>query len=133
VPANIREEIQFYVQEYHLGASVLKRILRNKYPNQEIYSKDLYKMIHKFKVDVQVKNNAATLYEHLSKLQQENPDWYFKINFEGINNRLFKIFWMLPEQKNQQSHIAATAIVCDETILTYEWILEQTKLATGNL
>ncbi|CAG8539090.1 27710_t:CDS:2, partial [Racocetra persica] len=51
-----------------------KRILRNKYPNQEIYSKDLYKMIHKFKVDAQVKNDATTLYEHLSKLQQENPD-----------------------------------------------------------
>ncbi|CAG8663863.1 911_t:CDS:2, partial [Scutellospora calospora] len=30
-------------------------------------------------------------------------------------------------------HIAATAVVCDETVLTYEWILEQTKLATGNL
>src|SRR6266498_2651293 len=33
IPDNIMEEIQFYVQECHLGATVLKRILRNKYPN----------------------------------------------------------------------------------------------------
>ncbi|CAB5390940.1 unnamed protein product [Rhizophagus irregularis] len=39
IPDNIMEEIQFYVQECHLGASVLKRILRNKYPNQDFIIK----------------------------------------------------------------------------------------------
>lgn len=148
------------------GTTVLKRILRNKLSDQEIYDRDLYNMISRFKADVQIKNDALTLYESLVKLQQENPDWYFKVDFEGIDNRLSKIFWMSPDQKslwarfhdvvindntcktnkymmplsifviidsNQRSRIAATAIVCDETVSIYEWILEQTKLATGNL
>uniref|UniRef100_U9UYS5 SWIM-type domain-containing protein n=1 Tax=Rhizophagus irregularis (strain DAOM 181602 / DAOM 197198 / MUCL 43194) TaxID=747089 RepID=U9UYS5_RHIID len=37
IPDNIIKEIRFYVQECHLGATVLKRILRNKFPNQDIY------------------------------------------------------------------------------------------------
>ncbi|CAG8779969.1 11255_t:CDS:1, partial [Dentiscutata erythropus] len=39
-----------------------------------------------------VKNDAMALYEYLSKAQQENPDWYFKVDFEGVDNRLSKIF-----------------------------------------
>lgn len=38
IPDNIIEEIQFYVQEYHLNVTVLKRILHNKYSNQDIYN-----------------------------------------------------------------------------------------------
>ncbi|CAB4387579.1 unnamed protein product [Rhizophagus irregularis] len=34
---------------------------------------------------------------------------------------------------DQRSRIVATAIVCDETVSTYEWILEQTMRATGGL
>ncbi|CAG8673470.1 24933_t:CDS:2, partial [Gigaspora rosea] len=83
IPTHIRDEIRFYVQECHLGATVLKRILRNKFSDQEIYDRDLYNMISRFKADVQIKNDALTLYESLVKLQQENPDWYFKVDFKG--------------------------------------------------
>ena len=34
---------------------------------------------------------------------------------------------------DQRSRIVATAVVCDETVSTYGWILEQTLLATGGL
>ena len=34
---------------------------------------------------------------------------------------------------DQRSRIVATAVVCDETVSTYEWILEQTMRATGDL
>src|SRR5437868_4750802 len=34
---------------------------------------------------------------------------------------------------DQRSRIVATAVVCDETVSTYEWILEQTMRATGGL
>ena len=64
IPDNIMEEIQFYVQECHLGTTVLKRILRNKYPDQDIYSQDLYSAVCRFKSNNQ-KNDAATLIEHL--------------------------------------------------------------------
>ncbi|CAG8787153.1 20129_t:CDS:2 [Gigaspora margarita] len=139
IPTHIRDKIRFYVQEYHLEITVLKRILQNKFSDQEIYDKDLYNMISRFKADVQIKNDALTLYKSLVKLQQKNLDWYFKVDFKDIDNRLSKIFWILPDQKSlwarfhDQSRIVATAIVCDKTISTYEWILEQTKLATGNL
>ncbi|CAG8813062.1 15479_t:CDS:2, partial [Gigaspora margarita] len=83
----------------HLGATVLRRILRNKFPNQDIYSQDLYNIINKYKADSQTKNDAVTLYEYLLKLQQENPEWYFKVDFKGIDNRLSKIFWISSEQK----------------------------------
>src|SRR5581483_6695805 len=166
ITTDVKEEIKFFVQECHLGATVLKRILRKKFPDQEIYQQDLYNMIHKFKIDAQIKNDAVLLYEHLVKLQQEDSNWYFGVDFEGIDNRLSKIFWMSPDQKNlwtrfhdvvlndntcktnkysmplsvfividsdQRSRIVATAIVSDETVSTYEWILKETMLATGNL
>ena len=93
------DEIQFYVQECHLEVTVLKRILRNKYPDNEIYNKDLYNAIFKFKSDTQTKNDATMLVEYLVKLNAEDSEWYFKVDFEGIDNRLSKIFWMSPMQK----------------------------------
>ncbi|CAB4407838.1 unnamed protein product [Rhizophagus irregularis] len=105
IPDNIMEEIQFYVQECHLGATVLKRILRNKYPNQDIYNQDLYSAICRFKSNAQIKNDAATLIEYLKKLHEEDSE----------------------------CRIVATAVVCDETVSTYKWILEQTMRATGDL
>ncbi|CAG8828044.1 12674_t:CDS:2, partial [Gigaspora margarita] len=74
IPTNIKDEIQFYVQECHFGARILKKILRIKFSDQEIYGRDLYNLINKFKADAQTKNDALTLYEHLLKLQQENSD-----------------------------------------------------------
>ncbi|GBC15895.2 protein FAR1-RELATED SEQUENCE 5-like [Rhizophagus irregularis DAOM 181602=DAOM 197198] len=157
IPDNIIKEIRFYVQECHLGATVLKRILRNKFPNQDIYRQSLYDAIRKFKDSAQIKNDAITLLNRLIKLQQEDPNWYFKVDFEGIDNRLTKIFWMSPDQKrfwkrfhdviindntckinkylmplsvfividsDHRNRIVATAVICDETISTYEWILE---------
>ncbi|PKK79882.1 hypothetical protein RhiirC2_768662 [Rhizophagus irregularis] len=72
------------LQVCQLGTTILKRILRKKFPDQEIYHQDLYNMIHKFKTDAQIKNDAVILYEHLMKLQQEDSDWYFNVDFEGI-------------------------------------------------
>ncbi|CAB5377005.1 unnamed protein product [Rhizophagus irregularis] len=80
IPDNIIKEIRFYVQECHLdAATVLKRILRNKFPNQDIYRQSLYDAIRKFKDSAQIKNDAITLLNRLIKLQQEDPNWYFKL------------------------------------------------------
>ncbi|CAG8468138.1 14840_t:CDS:2 [Funneliformis caledonium] len=68
IPDNVIEEIQFYVKENHLKATVLKRILQNKYPDHEIYNQDLYNTIYRFKSDAQIKNDAATLLENFDKL-----------------------------------------------------------------
>ncbi|CAB4445989.1 unnamed protein product [Rhizophagus irregularis] len=76
IPNNIMKEIQFYVQEYHL---------------------DLYRAICKFKSNFQVKNDAATLIEYLKMLHEEDFEWYFQVDFEGIDNRLSKVFWMSPK------------------------------------
>ncbi|UZO05917.1 uncharacterized protein OCT59_026255 [Rhizophagus irregularis] len=42
IPVNVKEEIHFLVQDCQLGATVLKRILRKKFSDQEIYHQDLY-------------------------------------------------------------------------------------------
>ena len=73
------EEIQFYVQECHLGATGLKRILRKKYPDQDIYSQDLYNAICRFKANAQIKNDAAILLEHLVNLHANDPEWYLRL------------------------------------------------------
>ncbi|PKY55334.1 hypothetical protein RhiirA4_474698 [Rhizophagus irregularis] len=49
--------------------------------------KELYKLLYQFapslcKTPVDIKEEI--LYEHLMKLQQEDSDWYFNIDFEGI-------------------------------------------------
>jgi len=86
------KEIQFYVQKCHLDATTLRQILRNKFSDQNNYCQDLYNVIRKFKTNAQIENDAATLVEWLIKLQQEDSEWYFKIDFEGINNKPSKIF-----------------------------------------
>ncbi|CAG8651513.1 16024_t:CDS:2 [Gigaspora rosea] len=62
IPTNIKEEIRFYVQECHLGATILKRILRNKFPNQDIYSQDLYNIINQYKADATNNLQPATIF-----------------------------------------------------------------------
>ncbi|CAG8558431.1 14525_t:CDS:2 [Cetraspora pellucida] len=146
VPDNIKEEFRFYVQECQLGATVLKRILQNKFPDQEIYNRDLYNMICKYRAEAQIKNDASTLYEYLSKVQQENPDWYFKRclwarfydviindNTCKMNKYMMPLSIFIVIDSNNRSRIAATAVVSDETVSTYKWILKQTKLATNGL
>ncbi|CAB5360432.1 unnamed protein product [Rhizophagus irregularis] len=97
IPDNIVEEIQFYVQECHLGATVLKRILRKKYPDHDIYNQDLYNMICRFKANIQIKNDAAALVEYLVKLHAENPEWYFKVDFENFEHRWTDLINHYPE------------------------------------
>ncbi|CAG8459685.1 4064_t:CDS:2, partial [Racocetra persica] len=63
-------------------------LLQNKFSDQKIYNRDLYNMISRFKTDNQTKNDALALYKSLVRLQQKNPNWYFKVDFEGIELRL---------------------------------------------
>ena len=75
IPDDIMEKIQFYVQKCHLGTTVLKKILRKKYPDQDIYNQDLYNMICRFKTNIQIKNDAAMLVENLIKLHAEDAEF----------------------------------------------------------
>ena len=122
IPDNIINDIQFYVQECRLGATVLKRILQKKYPDQDIYRQDLYNAICKFKANMQIKNDAAALFEHLVELHTENSEWYFKVDFKGIDNRLSKIFWMSPEQK-QMWYRYHDVIINDNTCKTNKYLM----------
>ena len=49
------------------------------------------------------------------------------------NKYLMPLSVFIVIDSDQRSRIAAIAVVCDETTSTYEWILEQTKLATGGI
>ncbi|CAG8719078.1 17829_t:CDS:2, partial [Cetraspora pellucida] len=148
----------------HMNLVFVNKFIENH--NHILNKEELHLQFSPSLPGAQIKNDASTLYEYLSKVQQENPDWYFKVDFEGIDNRLFRIFWMSSDQRrlwawfydviindntcktnkymmllsifividsNNRSRIAATAVVSDEMVSTYEWILKQTKLATNGL
>ncbi|CAG8619948.1 8542_t:CDS:2 [Gigaspora margarita] len=98
---------------FALNASYQKcsnRVFVNKFIEEhnhelkdKIYDRDLYNMISRFKTNTQNKNDALTLYESLVRLQQENPDWYFKMDLmnkypeiQGYCNRVLyptKEYW----------------------------------------
>ena len=59
------------------GCHYFKKVLRNKYPDQEIYNQNFYSMICRFKSNIQIKNDVATLIEHLKKLHEEDSEWYY--------------------------------------------------------
>ncbi|CAG8786263.1 5875_t:CDS:2, partial [Dentiscutata erythropus] len=63
--------------------------------------------------------------------------WFYDVIINGnickTNKYLMPLSVFVIINSNQQSHIIAIAVVSDETISTYEWILKQTKLATGNI
>src|SRR5207244_1720495 len=54
-------------------------------------------------------------------------------NTYKTNKYLMPLSVFIIINSNQRSQIVATAVVCDETISIYEWILEQTLNATGGL
>ncbi|CAG8483428.1 25644_t:CDS:2, partial [Gigaspora rosea] len=112
--------------ECQLGATVLKQILQNKFSDQEIYDRDLYNLINKYKTCAQIKNNAMVLYEYFSKAQQENPDWYFKINFEA---------YCQSQECNALKHMKEQAQASSTTIAknTTEDITENTTKDTTDM
>ncbi|CAG8596150.1 17241_t:CDS:2 [Dentiscutata erythropus] len=54
----MQEDVEFYVKRCRFGATLIRKVLKEKYPSHPIFSKDLYKEIRKHKPSVQV--NEAT-------------------------------------------------------------------------
>ncbi|CAG8661323.1 3184_t:CDS:1, partial [Cetraspora pellucida] len=50
----MQEDVGFYVTQCHFGATLIWKILKQKYPSHLIFSKDLYNEIRKYKPSVQV-------------------------------------------------------------------------------
>ena len=76
--------------------------------------------ICKFKSNAQIKNDVATLIEHLKILHEEDPEWYFQVDLEGIDNRLSRIFWMSPKQRRMWSRYH-DVVINDNTCKTNKY------------
>ncbi|CAG8816780.1 1703_t:CDS:2, partial [Racocetra persica] len=67
----MREEINFLVTKCHLGATMIRRILKEKFSSHPIFARDLY-----------------------IKIQRYRPSFMW----EEETNTLINLFWMSPEQ-----------------------------------
>ncbi|CAG8641921.1 23301_t:CDS:2 [Racocetra persica] len=112
----MRKKIEFLVTKCQLGATIMRRILRE--------------------------NDTANFYDQLLSKQREDSLWFIEIMWKSETNILTNLFWMSSEQillwhefvqnDNMQSRIIAQAFICNEIIETYQWVLQITKKMTNN-
>ncbi|CAG8809845.1 8102_t:CDS:2, partial [Cetraspora pellucida] len=130
----IRYDIEFYIKICHFSTTLIKRILKEKYPYYPLYSKDLYTEIQRQRLSAQYNEyDTAQFYEELLVRQREDPRWFVKTKWEAKTTILTSIFWMSPElhyDDNMKSRIVAQALLSNETIKSYQWVLHMTKKAT---
>ncbi|CAG8539130.1 662_t:CDS:2 [Cetraspora pellucida] len=62
----MQEDVKFYINQCYFDATLIRKVLKQKYPSHSIFSKDLYKEISKHKPSVQVnEDDTSRLYEEL--------------------------------------------------------------------
>ncbi|CAG8442591.1 4562_t:CDS:2 [Cetraspora pellucida] len=95
----MRKEIEFLVTKCRLGATMVRRILKEKFPFHPIFAKDLYTEIQRCHPSYGVmKNDASRFYEQLLSKQREDSCWFVEVMWEEETNTLINLFWMSPEQ-----------------------------------
>ncbi|CAG8625952.1 22306_t:CDS:2 [Racocetra persica] len=102
-------EDKFLVTKYHLGATMIRCILKKKFSSYSIFSKNLYVEIQRYHPSYYIiKKDASQFYRELLSKQREDFD------------------------DNMQSCIIAQAFVSNEVAKTYQWLLQMTKKTTNN-
>ncbi|CAG8554190.1 4259_t:CDS:2, partial [Cetraspora pellucida] len=83
----MRDNVEFYVRQCHFGATLIQRILKQKYSFHPVFSKDLYKEIQKYKPTAQFnQGDAARFYEELLTKQHQDPHWFVEVTWEVETN-----------------------------------------------
>ncbi|CAG8576463.1 16725_t:CDS:2 [Cetraspora pellucida] len=95
----MRDDVEFYIRQCHFGATLIWRILKQKYSFHPVFSKDLYKEIQKYKPTAQFnQGDAARFYEELLTKQCQDPRWFVEVTWEVETSTLTGIFWMSLDQ-----------------------------------
>ncbi|CAG8614817.1 13229_t:CDS:1, partial [Cetraspora pellucida] len=95
----MQKEIKFLVFKCHLGTTMIRCILKEKFLLHLIFSKDLSSEIQRYRLSSNaIKRDAANLYEQLQSKKYKNPHWFIEAMWEEESNALISLFWMSPEQ-----------------------------------
>ncbi|RHZ70110.1 hypothetical protein Glove_275g98 [Diversispora epigaea] len=113
----IMEQIEFYVTHGHCDITMIRNLLKSKYPDRVFLPGDLGNAIQKIKREKGLNiGDAAFLLTKLLEYQKKNPEWFIKPLINDTSNRLIGIFWI--------SRLAAQAIIQDKRQELYEWLLQ---------
>ncbi|CAG8547072.1 20483_t:CDS:2 [Cetraspora pellucida] len=134
----MRDDVEFYVRQCHFGATLIRRILKQKYSFHPVFSKNLYKEIQKYKPTAQFnQGDAARFYEELLTKQCQDPCWFVEFsesighdNTSGTNCYCMPLSLFVARDDNMKSQIVAQALLSDETTESYQWTLRMLKKAT---
>ncbi|CAG8691894.1 5771_t:CDS:2 [Gigaspora rosea] len=73
----MRVNAEFYVKCCHFSATLIRWVLKQKYPSYFVFPEDLYKEIQKCKPLAQFnESDAARFYEELLDKQHKDPQWF---------------------------------------------------------
>ncbi|CAG8542026.1 4126_t:CDS:2 [Dentiscutata heterogama] len=79
-------------------------------------------------------SEASQLLKQLYEYREKDPNWYIEPLVDSISNRLRGIFWMDPGQRERWIRFCdIIALMSDETIESFRWVMGQLKKATGIL
>ncbi|PKC54855.1 hypothetical protein RhiirA1_542736 [Rhizophagus irregularis] len=133
-------DVEKYVVQRRMDSMSIYPLLKHDYPNQPIYMKDLYNAVYQFRK----KNNpgdgdASQMLQLLMDWKDSEPLWIIKTRLDPISRRLVSLLWMSPMilcvvtviDNNYRTRIIACAIIEDETLDTYQWILDSILTETG--
>ena len=99
---SVMEEIEFYVVNSYCDVSTIRNLLQSKYQKWVFLTQDLGNAIQKIKRDHNLQSgDASSLLAKLLQLQSENSSWFVKPWIDDTSNRLIRLFWMSPQQRER--------------------------------
>lgn len=92
------KDVEFLTKQVHLSTTQQRVYLEEKYPDQNIRSDVLRREIQKHRPTARdLSNDASKLYEHLTKLKENDTRWKVFVDFDETKV-LKRLFWMSPRQ-----------------------------------
>ncbi|CAG8606913.1 8580_t:CDS:2, partial [Cetraspora pellucida] len=92
------EDVKFMTMYCKFRATVQRKFLERKYPTYPIHSKDLYRIIQRFRPTAKsLSNDAAQISNWLDQQKEKDPRWVIARGWDE-DNILTHLLWMKPEQ-----------------------------------
>ncbi|CAG8683158.1 863_t:CDS:2, partial [Cetraspora pellucida] len=129
------EEIRHLTINGRCDLSTIRSLLSVKYPDQLFLTYDLANIVAQLRREHNVKGSEASqLLKQLYEYREKDPNWYIEPLVDSISNHLCGIFWMNPGQRERWIRFCdIIALMPDETIESFHWVMGQLKKATGIL
>ncbi|PKB97581.1 hypothetical protein RhiirA5_432858 [Rhizophagus irregularis] len=97
IPDEALEEIRFLTEHGNLPITTQRKLLKARFLTLSILDRDLTNVIQKYKVKLNVENDAACLLKLLIEHKSNDSRWFVEFQLDQ-ENRLTRLFWMSPVQ-----------------------------------